>query len=235
MKQKAPANIELYKVVEHATRLVGEIQKESNQNQERLGYVSRRADRRLGNPHRIARIWSEGQLQDAERTFDLARDGKLEDDADKNAGRKKSRRKRGLETDPVDVSRDNLFSIWDSIRTDSGFRNATKRVKESITQAGSQTRQLEKHGKRLDLMLAKTIEAVRDMKQAMSAGIRQVPYEAAIEAGPDVSFEAKVAALQRISHAAMARAAPENAPQRAPTPNPRGGSGGAGDQGGREG
>ncbi|MEM6902851.1 MAG: hypothetical protein AAF556_06410, partial [Pseudomonadota bacterium] len=74
MSSRAKKNIELYKVVEEATRMVGEIQREADKNQDQLQYVGRRADRRLSNPHRLAKIWSEGQLQEAEAKFDRVRD-----------------------------------------------------------------------------------------------------------------------------------------------------------------
>lgn len=222
-------HMELYKVVETATRIVGDIQKQLDTDQERMGYVGRRADRRLANPRRLAKIWSEGQLEEAEKTFDLAREGKLDTETGVQA---KKRRGRKRQDDPLQAARDNLFLLWDSIRSDSGFKNAAKQVKKSISSAQSESRQLERNSKRLEMMLNKTIAAVRDMKQAMSAGIRQVPYEPMLEAGPEVGFEKKVAVLQRISHDALARALPGTAPTPAPSPNPRGG--GASDQGGRE-
>ena len=227
MTESKGKTIELYKVVEQATRLVGEIQKQADINQDRLAYSTRRADRRLANPKRLAKIWSEGQLQEAEAAFDRARDGKVEEGA---APRKKKRKKGQLSDDPIQQCREQLFGIWNGLRSDSGFRNATKRVKSAISQAGRESKRLEKQGKDLDLMLNKTIAAVRDMKHAMSVGIRQVPYAPTLDAGPEVSISNRVAAIQNVSVAAMKRAQPEATPAPAPTPNMRGG-GGRTDQG----
>ncbi|MAJ65506.1 MAG: hypothetical protein CL558_03275 [Alphaproteobacteria bacterium] len=224
-----PQNIELYKVVEKASQLVAEIQQASNTNQDRMGYVTRRSDRRLANPMRLAKIWSEGQLQEVEDAFDKARDGQMTekmkaDIADASKRRRgKGRRRAG---DPIHHYREQLFGLWNNIRGDSGFKNATKRVKSSISQAGKEARQLQKEGKKLDLMLNKTIAAVRDMKHAMAAGIRQVPYNAILDAGPNVSLEHRVSAVHDVSVKAMARAQPEAVPSAAPSPNMGGGGGG---------
>ncbi len=224
-------NIELYKVVEKAGQLVTEIQRAANTNQDRMGYVTRRSDRRLANPMRLAKIWSEGQLQEVEEAFDKARDGNLSDKMKQDLAeaskrrRGKGRRKGG---DPIHHYREQLFGLWNNIRSDSGFKNATKRVKSSISQAGKEARQLQKEGKKLDLMLNKTIAAVRDMKHAMAAGIRQVPYDAVLDAGPSVPLEQRVSAVYNVSVKAMARAQPEAVPSAAPTPNMRGGGGSSG-------
>ena len=52
--------------------------------------------------------------------------------------RGKGRRKGG---DPIHHYREQLFGLWNNIRSDSGFKNATKRVKSSISQAGKEARQ----------------------------------------------------------------------------------------------
>ncbi|MEO0392595.1 MAG: hypothetical protein AAF213_05020 [Pseudomonadota bacterium] len=220
--------IELYKVVEHATRLVGEIQKQADINQDRLSYASRRSDRRLANPKRLAKIWSEGQLQEAEAAFDRARDGEGQDQA---ATKKRKRRRGQLSDDPIQQCREQLFGIWNGLRSDQGFRNATKRVKSSIGQAGKEAKRLEKQGKDLDLMLNKTIAAVRDMKHAMSVGIRQVPHIPALDSGPEASIANRVSAIQSVSVSAMKRAQPEAAPTAAPTPGSMPVGGGSRDSG----
>ncbi|MBV6633394.1 MAG: hypothetical protein KI792_10250 [Alphaproteobacteria bacterium] len=226
-------NIELYKVVEEATRLVGEIQREADRNQDQLSYVGRRADRRLSNPHRLAKIWSEGQLQEAEDRFDRVRDGEAKPEDLETGQPKKRRKKKGAasaEDEALWNSREQLFGIWNSLRKDNGFKNAAKQVKKAIGEAGKEVKKREKQGKHLEQALNKTIAAVRDMKQAMSAGIRQVPYEAALDAGPSVAIDKRVAAFQRVSAAAMSRAQPQVAPAPQAGMNPS--AGGLGDASG---
>lgn len=231
MRQVGNKNtIELYKLVEHATHLVRDLQTEVTANGERIDYLTRRSDRRSASPKRLAKIWSEGALQEAERAYDMAREGNLPDEA--SGGKKRRGRKNA--TDPIDRARDGLFRIWEDLRADPGFKNATKVMRKSVRQAEKDADKFRKHGNRLELMLSQTIDATRDMKQAMSHGIRQVPLSPVLAPGSRAPFEEQVRALMDTSQAALNRATPERKQAPAPgvNPNPRGGAGGGGDDGG---
>lgn len=217
--------VPLYQVVESVGHVVSELQGAIDRNQDDCGYNKRRANPRTANVRRVARIWSEGQLTEMERNFDLARD-QPERFLQGQQGQNKKTGK-GKQTPPLELARQDLMQFWQELRGDTGFHYAKTSMRRQTIEAGDTARKLEKEGKKLERELSRTMDVIRDLKQGLAQGIRNVPFEPALAPGINVPLPDKVAAIRRTGDVVAARLASAGAgPANRPTPSPSIGRGG---------
>ena len=225
--------IPLYELVETAAEIVADLQNAINTNQDLSAYNTRRSDRRNANVRRIAKIWSEGQLTQVERQFDQVRDQPEKARAD-GAGKKKAQ---GGNRSGIEAAHSELMGIWAQLRKDPTFHHAKANARKEVVKATETVKKLEQEGKKLERMLGLTLDATRDLKQALANGIRNVPAEPALTPGANVPLAEKVAAMTRSCEAVNQRLTnSKQQPSPRPSPGPSSGGGGShGDGGGDDG
>jgi hypothetical protein len=211
MADQQQNTVPLYEIVETAADIISSLQIEIDRNQDLTEYNHLRSDRRNAKITRVARIWSEGGLGEAERLFDLARD---QPDKFKDQKSSKKTGKSGS-VSPVESARSELMAVWGQLKKDQTFHHAKMNARHQVAEAAETVKKLEREGKKLEQMLSLTLDATRDLKQALANGIRNVPLEVALAPNSNVPLATKVAAMQRTSEGVVNRL---NNSKQGPTP-----------------